>query len=113
MGTLDALYLEIRLTPQTLHSRALSGTQLVNQLLMGMQKPTFYQIIADMKKEYRSHLPPLKQVREKYLKEVERVYLAELMRQSGGNVKKASKTFGISLSRLYALLKKHALSRHQ
>ncbi|MGC9323212.1 MAG: helix-turn-helix domain-containing protein [Desulfomonilia bacterium] len=78
---------------------------------MRLEKPQFREIISrDM---YRSsgQLPDLKQVRDHYLFEVEHGYLRELMHETRGDIPRACRISGISRSRLYALLKKHGLSR--
>lgn len=52
-------------------------------------------------------LPTMKQFKEN----MEREYLLELMRQTGGNVQQGCRLSGLSTSRLYALLKKHNITR--
>ena len=54
-------------------------------------------------------LPPLQQVRDATLAELENKYLRELMSRSRGNIKEACQTSGLSRSRLYALLQKYEI----
>lgn len=60
-------------------------------------------------KEAPSGLPSLQAVRESALEEAEREYLKELMEQTGGSIKNATKVSGLSRSRLYTLLKKYSI----
>ncbi|VFQ44066.1 sigma-54-dependent transcriptional regulator [Desulfoluna butyratoxydans] len=55
-------------------------------------------------------MPPLQAYRDRVCAEAEARYLKDLMAGSGGNVKKACATAGLSQSRLYALLKRHDIS---
>jgi len=79
---------------------------------MGRKKLQSIRFIAELKHDLHADLLPLRRVRERYLFKSEQVYLAELMIQSNDDVGKACSISGISRSRLYALLKKHSLSRH-
>ena len=90
----------------------ISGTQLVKYSGMGRKKPQSIRIIAELKHDLHTDLLPLKRVRDRYLFKAEHIYLAELMRQSRDDIGTACKISGISRSQLYALLKKHSLSRH-
>ncbi len=54
--------------------------------------------------------PTLQDRREAAVAEAERQYLEELMAHTGGNIKQACAVSGLSRSRLYGLLKKHAVS---
>ncbi len=56
-------------------------------------------------------LGDFKRFREKALVEMEREYLRNLMSSTGWNIKEACRISGLSQSRLYALLKKHEVSR--
>ena len=51
----------------------------------------------------------LQAFRERASNEAERAYLEEVLAATGGDVEKASERAGISISRLYSLLKKHQL----
>jgi two-component system, NtrC family, response regulator len=79
---------------------------------MDIQKPSFHQIISKVARPASPALPGLRSVRTRYLAEVERFYLMELMRCTAGDVSNACRISGLSRSRLYALLHKHELSRH-
>lgn len=79
---------------------------------MDIQKPSFTQIISKMNRSPSPDLPRLRTVRTRYLAEVERFYLVELMKWTSGDVSNACRISGLSRSRLYALLHKHDLSRH-
>jgi len=52
-------------------------------------------------------LPTFQEYREAELSRTEQRYLAELMGNTGGNIRKACEVSGLSRSRLYAVLKKH------
>jgi two-component system NtrC family response regulator len=56
-------------------------------------------------------LPNLRDFREAAISEAEQRYLHDLMSVTGGNIKEACQISGLSRPRLYALLKKHNLSR--
>lgn len=56
-------------------------------------------------------LPPLKRFREERLAKMEKDYLSELMRITGGDVKKACDISGLSRSRLYSLLQEHQVTK--
>jgi len=56
-------------------------------------------------------LPKLTDYREEVYNEAERNYLIDLMALSGQNIQEACRISGLSQSRLYALLKKHDISR--
>ena len=56
-------------------------------------------------------LPNLRDFREAAISEAEQRYLHDLMSLTGGNIKEACQISGLSRPRLYALLKKHKLSR--
>jgi two-component system, NtrC family, response regulator len=57
-------------------------------------------------------LPPLKDFREAICAQAEQQYLVDLMDLTAGDIKEAVRLSGLSQSRLYALLKKHAIDRH-
>jgi two-component system NtrC family response regulator len=59
-----------------------------------------------------SPFPPLKAFRESTLQEAERQYLEDLMSITGSSIKEACRVSGLSRPRLYALLKKHRVSRY-
>lgn len=80
--------------------------------IMDIQKPTFTHIISKVNRSSSPGLPELRSVRNRYLAEVERFYLTELMKCTSGNVTSACRISGVSRSRLYALLHKHEISRH-
>lgn len=67
------------------------------------------------KKELNIHrptsLPTLKEFRESAILNAEKQYLAELMMQTNGNMKKASEISGVSQSRLYFLMNKNEIMR--
>ncbi|HOI07772.1 MAG TPA: helix-turn-helix domain-containing protein [Deltaproteobacteria bacterium] len=77
-----------------------------------MVKPSFHQILSNMTRPPSPELPSLRPVRTRYLAEVERFYLTELMKRTDGNVSTACRISGLSRSRLYALLHKYEVSRH-
>jgi two-component system NtrC family response regulator len=79
---------------------------------MNIEKPSFTHIISKMNRSSSPGLPELRTVRTRYLAEVERFYLKELMKRTSGNVTSACRISGLSRSRLYALLHKHEISRH-
>jgi two-component system, NtrC family, response regulator len=79
---------------------------------MDIMKPSFRQIISKMDRPTTPALPGLRSVRSRYVAEVERSYLSELMKRTAGDVSLACRISGLSRSRLYALLHKHDLSRH-
>jgi two-component system, NtrC family, response regulator len=56
-------------------------------------------------------LPSLKEFREEGLAAMEKNYLSELMRITGGDMKKACGISGLSRSRLYSLLQEHRLTK--
>lgn len=56
-------------------------------------------------------LPPLKEYRQACLEAIEKQYLDRLIDQTGGAIEQACLISGLSQSRLYALLKKHGVSR--
>lgn len=60
-------------------------------------------------KKVPAGLPSLQEVRESALEEAERGYLKELMEQTRGSIKNATKVSGLSRSRLYTLLKKYSI----
>jgi two-component system, NtrC family, response regulator len=80
--------------------------------VMSIPKPSFHQIISTAGRPPAPSLPVLRTVRARYLAEVERLYLTELMRCTTGDVMAACRISGLSRSRLYALLHKHDLHRH-
>lgn len=55
-------------------------------------------------------LPPLQAFREKMIEKAETQYLNTLLSNAGGNMSNACTTAGISRSRLYELMKKHAIA---
>ncbi|MFH1021380.1 MAG: sigma-54 dependent transcriptional regulator [Pseudomonadota bacterium] len=55
-------------------------------------------------------LPKLQQVREEALNRAEQGYLAELLRHTDGDVRKAAEAAGLSRSQLYRLLQKYGIS---
>jgi len=57
------------------------------------------------------NLPTLQDYRESVYNEAEQQYLQDLMTQANHQVSEACRLSGLSQSRLYALLKKHGLSR--
>jgi len=57
-------------------------------------------------------LPPLKQVRQRAVEDVEREYLSLLVEQTGGNAQKSCKISGLSRARFYELLKKYEICLH-
>ncbi len=79
---------------------------------MNINRPSFDQIISKVKRTPSPALPGLRPVRTRYLAEVERFYLLELMRCTSGDVSNACRISGLSRSRLYALLHKHEVPRH-
>jgi two-component system NtrC family response regulator len=56
-------------------------------------------------------LPKLQEFRDKIYAQAEKEYLLELMDLTGKNIPEACRISGLSQSRLYALLKKNAISR--
>jgi two-component system NtrC family response regulator len=56
-------------------------------------------------------LPKLQEFRDKIYAQAEKEYLQELMEVTGDNIPEACQISGLSQSRLYALLKKNAISR--
>lgn len=58
-------------------------------------------------------LPPLKEFREAAIEEAESRYLKDLMNLTGSKIKEACRLSGLSRARLYALLKKHKISRRE
>jgi two-component system, NtrC family, response regulator len=59
----------------------------------------------------RETLPSLKEFREEGLAAMEKNYLSELMRITGGDIKEACRISGLSRSRLYSLLQEHRLTK--
>lgn len=59
----------------------------------------------------KQDLPPLDAFRETRLVQAEQAYLEQLIKQHGQEMKTACRIAGLSRSRLYALLKKHGISR--
>ncbi|CCO23116.1 sigma-54-dependent transcriptional regulator [Maridesulfovibrio hydrothermalis] len=55
--------------------------------------------------------PPLKEYREQALIQAEKLYLESLLMQCKANMGKAAKLSGLSVSRIYALLKKHKIKK--
>lgn len=55
--------------------------------------------------------PPLKQLREQIIDQVERTYLSKLMPKADYDLMKVSKVSGLSKPRLYALLQKYNITR--
>jgi len=58
-----------------------------------------------------AELPSLAAFRQARLDEAERLYLQELLRVTGGEIRPACAVSGLSRARLYALLKRHGLRR--
>ncbi len=58
-------------------------------------------------KQHEDHFPSY----PKYAEDNEKNYIEELISQDRGNIQGACKTSGLSRSRLYALMKKHGISR--
>ena len=56
-------------------------------------------------------IPTLHEFREAVYAQAEKQYLTDLMLQAGNNIKEACRLSGLSISRLYALLKEHDLPR--
>lgn len=54
---------------------------------------------------------PLKEYREQALEQAEKIYLENLLSESRANMGEAAKISGVSVSRLYALLKKHNITK--
>jgi two-component system, NtrC family, response regulator len=79
---------------------------------MDIQKPSLHQIISKVTRPSSPDLPGLRPVRTRYLAEVERFYLMELMKSTAGDVHNACRISGLSRSRLYALLHKYEVPRH-
>ncbi len=57
------------------------------------------------------YLPSLKEFRQEGLAAMEKNYLNELMRMTGGDIKKACRISGLSRSRLYSLLQEHQVTK--
>ena len=55
--------------------------------------------------------PTFKEFRSACIAQVEKVYLENLIRESNGSIKEACKRSGLSRTRLYVLMKEHAISR--
>ncbi len=88
----------------------------------GIRIHTLQKRLADRKEETESawtadpleygskeDVPTLKAAREEAVEHFEKVYLARLLRQTGGDIKKCCSIAGLSRSRLYDLLKKYDL----
>ena len=58
-------------------------------------------------------LPPFREYRQKVVDDAENHYLKELMKVTKRNIKDACRISGLSRPRLYALLKKHNMSRRK
>ena len=58
-------------------------------------------------------LPKLQEFRDTVYAQAEKEYLQELMEVTGENIPEACRISGLSQSRLYALLKKNAVSRSE
>ncbi|MEJ2698643.1 MAG: hypothetical protein P8Z70_03140, partial [Desulfuromonadales bacterium] len=56
-------------------------------------------------------LPPLQEFRETVYSQAEKHYLEDLMSLAEASIPEACRISGLSQSRLYALLKKHDISR--
>jgi len=56
-------------------------------------------------------LPSLKEFREEGPAATEKNYLSELMRITGGDIKKACGISGLSRSRIYSLFQEHRLTK--
>jgi two-component system NtrC family response regulator len=56
-------------------------------------------------------LPKLNDYREEVYNEAEKNYLIDLLTLAGQNIPEACRISGLSQSRLYALLKKHEITR--
>jgi two-component system NtrC family response regulator len=56
-------------------------------------------------------LPKLNDYREEIYNDAEKNYLCDLLALSGQNINEACRVSGLSQSRLYALLKKHDITR--
>jgi two-component system NtrC family response regulator len=56
-------------------------------------------------------LPPFKEIRDAWLQVFEKTYLIRLMEKATGDMGAAMETSGLSRTKLYALLKKHGVSR--
>jgi DNA-binding NtrC family response regulator len=61
----------------------------------------------------RQRNPGLKKLREVWLAPLEKRYLADLLTECGGNVRKASARAGINAVTMYRLLDKHGLKLHR
>lgn len=58
-------------------------------------------------------LRPFREYRQSVVDDAENEYLKELMKQTKRNIKDACRISGLSRPRLYALLKKHNMSRRK
>jgi two-component system NtrC family response regulator len=59
-----------------------------------------------------SLMPTIKEDRERAIQVQEKQYLQNLLRMTGGDIKKCCETADLSRSRLYDLLKKYGLSQN-
>ena len=62
---------------------------------------------------HKGMLISFKQYREQTINDAEQRYLGQLMDETGWNVKEACRVSDLSRPRLYALLKKHGISREK
>jgi transcriptional regulator of acetoin/glycerol metabolism len=51
----------------------------------------------------------LKEARERWIRELESAYVAELLRREGGNVSQAARKAGVDRKTLHRLLNKHSI----
>ncbi|MCK5912860.1 MAG: sigma 54-interacting transcriptional regulator, partial [Desulfuromusa sp.] len=67
----------------------------------------------DEKSQVLRDLPKLQEFRDQIYAQAEKEYLQELMEVTQKNIPEACRISGLSQSRLYALLKKNSISRHE
>lgn len=75
------------------------------------KKSTDLSFSISLPENYLNPIKPLSQVKNHIMNEAEKLYLLKLLQSTDGNLDKAASLADLSKSHLYALLKKHEISR--
>ncbi|MFO7752446.1 MAG: sigma-54 dependent transcriptional regulator [Desulfobacteraceae bacterium] len=75
------------------------------------KKPANPSFSVNLPENYLNPIKPLNQVKNHIMNETEKLYLLKLLQSTDGNLDKAASFADLSKSHLYALLKKHEISR--
>ncbi len=78
-----------------------------------LKKSTDTAFSIHLPKNYLNPIKPLNQLKKHIMNETEKLYLLKLLASANGNLDKAASLADLSKSHLYALLKKHEISRFE